>query len=492
MRNRWIWIVPVLAFVFYGLALRRFFVGYLGDDARDILASLALSKGAYRNLQIPDFPPLTFPLPGFPLLLIPFSTALQPHWEWMRVVPLLATVSAIGLTIRLFRPALEWQELVIVSALFAFNPLTVAISGWVISDSFYLAGILLTLLCLQRELARPRLAQRVTLGVLVAWTSMIRPEGLVFVFALVLSLTWGKRRPLALLIACSSFGSWLIFAGRNLWLSGETSGYDAIWVDGLSFLAKGYPQFAGHLMALIQKFVGEMILAYPIHGGNFQNASMGIGLSALFILVGRGFYFSDKDQKMDSILNATMAFYLIFHLWLHMAWPASHAHYFWPLLPFLLFFIAKARLPRVLLIGMALLLGISYGNQAMAVWRNVQNPARDQQCPTQTFDWVRHNTPSSSFILAPDASVVTLYTGRFSTVLIGARNADDFLIQLKQHHMTYVLLAHVEFMYVQAAAGRRPQSAWEHIRETVHQRPKSYRLLFESKDEQRELFQVIY
>src|SRR5688572_21115691 len=70
-------LVPFFIFI-YILALRAYYVGFFNDDAFYIIGSKSLIQGSYRELNQPGAPPFVSYLPGYPLLLTPFSL-LFPH-----------------------------------------------------------------------------------------------------------------------------------------------------------------------------------------------------------------------------------------------------------------------------------------------------------------------------------------------------------------------------------------------------------------------------
>ena len=102
-RNSFFWLVVAAAVVYVALST-RFYVGYFGDDARDILASRSLLHGAYADWQQPGHPPLNLPLPGFPFLLAPFVALFGSAFGFLRIVPILSTIVSLVFLHKLFEP----------------------------------------------------------------------------------------------------------------------------------------------------------------------------------------------------------------------------------------------------------------------------------------------------------------------------------------------------------------------------------------------------
>src|SRR6185437_13818159 len=121
--RRALWMYPLgIALVFYVRVLPRYPVGYAFDDALYILAAKSLLLGRYVDLRVPSAPPLTDPLPGFPAVLAPWVAVVHARWEWLKLLPLLMTLLAGMGVWKLGRLWFSPEESVILTALFALNP----------------------------------------------------------------------------------------------------------------------------------------------------------------------------------------------------------------------------------------------------------------------------------------------------------------------------------------------------------------------------------
>ena len=69
-------------------------MGHFQADARTILAAKALLLGSYSDLQLPGRPPLNFPLPGFPLFLVPFVALLSSCVACLKIIPMMFTLGS--------------------------------------------------------------------------------------------------------------------------------------------------------------------------------------------------------------------------------------------------------------------------------------------------------------------------------------------------------------------------------------------------------------
>src|SRR5437667_20601 len=141
LRRAWFWVL-LGAGLLYGIHSRSHFVGFFGDDARDLLAAQSMVHGGYFNLQDFDHPPLNFPLPGFPLLLAPFVALVQPHWAWMKALPIAATLVSGLLFWSLLEGWVGRRTRVLLVLLFLFNPTTLILSSLLIADTFFICLML--------------------------------------------------------------------------------------------------------------------------------------------------------------------------------------------------------------------------------------------------------------------------------------------------------------------------------------------------------------
>jgi 4-amino-4-deoxy-L-arabinose transferase-like glycosyltransferase len=211
----------------YLLCLRAYYVGFFNDDAFYLIGARSLMSGGFRELSAPGAPPMTLYMPGYPFLLA--------QWGWLAgVSPLAAqllsvvlTLAGVGLMWACFAPELPVAAAFAAAAVVAFNPLTVSLSGTVLSDVPYLAMTLLGFLAARAAWKERAAPAWLGLGLLGGAAFLIRPTGAALVLALLAALAWERRWSQA---ACCAAGAALVslpWLARNFVVSGMTFPYFA-------------------------------------------------------------------------------------------------------------------------------------------------------------------------------------------------------------------------------------------------------------------------
>jgi len=481
---------------FYGPMSFRHYVGQMSDDARDILAAKSILLGSYLNLQLPNHPPVNFPLPGFPLFLAPFVAIVEPHWSWLKIIPIVLTLTCVLLTRELFKDLLSEYSLWILLALFSINPCTVEASGRVIADSCYLFAVLLIFLMLRRQVSEENLRNAWLLGVISAWAALVRPEGFCLIASVGLGLVIGKRwRSLGPFAA-----STLLLAGIVIWrnhkATGSVSGYMRIWSEILPMIREYLP-ILWNAQRVLCALTMDLMLGIP--SARFDALLTGV---AETIVVGLYFYGATclyRRILSRQALIAAVFFYCISHVVLHSFWFAVSNRYMWPLLPFALAFTIEAVAmlsrrfwhPRYSTGALALIIAVLYVRQdAIAVMEVISKPLVDRP-QTATADWVRTHLPSTAFILTPDAPWVTLETDRWTWAYISSTDVENYRYKTFFQGITHVWLAPAKYFYVPTISTRDPTRLWKASAQWLPSSPESFRLVYKNTAETTAIYQVI-
>jgi tetratricopeptide (TPR) repeat protein len=479
--------------VLYLLNIRETFVGAFGDDARDLLAARSLLHGRYASLQAPGHPPLNFPLPGFPLLLAPFTAIFHSHWPLMKIVPLAATLACGFMFSRLLAGVVRPAVRDILVLLFLFNPSTVFISGVVIADSFFLLLTLWVFCLLQRleENSSPQVAWMV--GTLAGWAALTRPEGILLVLAVFASLLKARRffAAAATIIPASLLGGFWI--GRNLIFTGHASGYSGLWRNSLVTLSHTSLLLA-HWSRVAVSWFWEILAG--ISFGETIPFWILIPAAAGGIFAIWGALSWEREENARKISTRALGIFALAFFALHSLWTAVHPHYFFPMLPFSLLFLAKAleeiRRPRARLWAGGLLAAALTVLYAAQDYRQIKGASSQAPFPDVTFHWIRENVPLDGRhkILSERAPTVTLYTGRYSLAFIPAGDPEHFRFDLLQAGVSHVLVDGVPILFVSTEGRLDPIRTWRETTHWMDDLPWGFHPVFKNDAERTRIYEV--
>lgn len=488
------------AVLLYALAWTRFYVGHFGDDARDILAAQSLLQGGYRNLQMPGAPPLTLPLPGFPIALVPFVAFFKTQLGFLRIVPCAFTLGSLLILRKLFAPYLSKGWLALYLALVAFNPASVAFSTQIISDSCYLFFLLGGFLGLRQLWRKETVSGGWQLGAVYLAAALIRPEGILLTVSTAAVLVYYRRWSLLFRSALPALAGLGFFCVRNIVLSGQASGYQVIWADVFRFWATGSSTFLQHASALSQAFFSELLLAVDYD----LLSSVRVLLLLVTVCAVTGVVFSGIQECLakdndETPWWAVLILYVYAHLLLHVVWTAADAHYLWPLLPFVIFFglvkaqsvVKRSILSSYAATGVVAVLCLSYLHQDVFAVRSAWLPGFEERFPRETLEWIGQKSPERAFFLSPQASLVTLYTGRHAMTILGAKNAPDFHQKLLTAGITHIMIMPERFLYVRSTPEHDPHLFWANVRRTVERHPEAFRPIFQSPSDSTIIYQTL-
>src|SRR5262249_33536563 len=131
-----------------------------------------------------------------------------------------------------------------------------------------------------------------------------------------------------------------------------------------------------------------------------------VGSALLLAAIGAFQWVRSSTRPPAFILAAVV--YPFFHLWILGIWLAVDAHYFWPILPIIIFLIlngvksepASSVKKWGMIISLLWILGLYSWQIVFALHQTYQKPIADR-FPGEAFAWVRTYTPLDAYILAP-------------------------------------------------------------------------------------------
>ena len=203
------------------LACRHaYYLGFFNDDAFYIIGARSLLHGRYAELNAPGAPPLVNYLPGFSILLTPVAAIARGTLWPFQAASIALTLAAVAC----FFPVSEAlcpDAPLAAAALAALTPLTVSMSGTVLSDVPMLAGVMAALAWARRIWDSKDMRRWLPLALLVGFCALLRPTGAALALAFTLALAFELRAREALLFYFCACLFAVPFLFRNFVLTGH-------------------------------------------------------------------------------------------------------------------------------------------------------------------------------------------------------------------------------------------------------------------------------
>jgi len=381
------------AALIYALSLRAYYVGFFNDDAFYVIGARSLAAGSYLELNQPGHPPLVNYMPGYPLLMVPLIWIFGESPFVLQLFSIFLTVITLGLIFRLFRR--EWDVKILLPFLLicAFNPLTVSLSGTVLSDVPFLLFTLVSLLYLSRIWDTKKVKPWILYALLTSLCFYIRPVGALLTVGTGIALLLEKRWKTASLVLLIPMAGNSLFLIRNNMVQGT----------GLIYLNEYFSHFGGESPSA------------PYGSWALQNA--GYYLTHTFVhnlYRWPGFLKSSVSQYATIIICGGLSVYglwlegfkkwkksllifLVLYSVLHLFWVKQSGRYLLPVYPFLIFYFYKGILGlekylpkrvkgRWIAVGLALLLFIAPLKRILETSLFLKTPLNTP--PENTIQWV--------------------------------------------------------------------------------------------------------
>jgi hypothetical protein len=480
------------AALFYGLLIPQVYVGYFNDDALYTVAAKSLLQGHYVRLYHPLLQPFNHPLPGYPAFLAPFVAILQPHWAYLKLVNIGVTLGTCVLLWNFLKIWLKPQACAAVTAIYAFNPLTVSYASSVMPEPCFLFFILGSLHMFHAELARTKNSRAWILSGLLAWTALVRPEGIIFVIAVGAGAVWVRRKDLAGRIALSTgivLGGVLL---RNYLLTHSATNYLDTFKGTSGHVLERSGNVLNQFIQLFESVVLETVLTFSrdVHS-TWNPLSKTLLILFAIACAAAGFVQLMKGSREKKTLILVMGVFGGGYLLIHAFWPVD-SRYFLPILPFWIFLsvygLMHARVPKELVQPVVIALGgillCLYIRQdihrVQKVWTH-STPA-SYRLPTQTLEWIRSNTAPEAIFLGK-APVIYLYTGRQGVSAVRAQTPEEFRDRLKLMGIAYALIQPRDLMSFQNSQND-PEQVWGKTQEWLASNPKHFVPVYQNPEEE--------
>ncbi|MDA8132373.1 MAG: hypothetical protein M0011_12800 [Elusimicrobia bacterium] len=471
----------------------RYYVGFFNDDANFILLARSLWQhlgslsggfgGAFSHF-----------LPGYPLFLMPFAAAFEPHWSWLRWT----TAGVSLLTVYAFWKLLEgWlgeEERRWASLLYAAHPLFALCSGMVMADPLLACLFVLGLLGFRRSLEGKGAPATVLMIGACIFATAVKPIGLLLPLALTAALpAAGARRQLRLLgllfwLPCIAAAAYAAFSRHN------PTDYITYMLQGLAWLS-GQPPLQ-RLYTLLHSFVLVCGLGWFWPRGGMWDLSGSLLIAGVLYLCARGAAALLSGADRSRYAAAAACGLLLGQGIVMSLWTVYSERYALPMLPLaLLFFSAGATAAwrgrpwaaRALLGALAA--GFMLHTVQLALVTNSERAPMDGRLCARTLEWIRRETPPESRFVG-SSPLVALYTGRAGDGLFGARDFDLFLTALSRSGITHALVTDLPVLSARGsyandhALQKRMERAW------ITGHPKYFSRLFSDAAEHTAVYSV--
>lgn len=484
--------IVILAGVFYLLSMNAYFVGFFNDDAYYIIGAKSLSSGAYSRINQLNNPPLTNYFPGYPVLLAPLlaaGNAVMPgaaqKYLILRLFSIILITGSIFLVYGIFREFFSSEYTIIaVILLFSLNPITVSLSGTVLSDIPY---TFFSLLCIYLLVKNKNF---IVTSCLLGFLASIRPVGIILFVAAVTWLLVKKQNKNAVILFLVGGLITSIYPVRNLIIgAGPTHYITQLLSSYVSGMAAGIPE--RNFIFYSKEIIGRTFFRLP--------ASPGAEIISWLIIL--GFLLVSllgmiKSWEKLLPVNLYLVGYTVFHLF----WPLQCQRYFLPVLPimlFLFFYGLEALLPARLkpwvisaVYVFSIFLCVKVDRQIIEVSHSRGDLRNTPKI--NTYNWVTEKLPEKSVIACQLDGTTYLYTHRYTVAfpVIGS-SADEFYNDLKQNCAGYVLFQ-PDLPVLTSPGGNNPGDPFpvDVLAKLLSDKAK-YRLLYASPAEKTAVFGII-
>ena len=487
--------ILAIAGLLYIALISQYQTGIYNDDAVYVIVANDLNNQAASRM-LPTIR-RDYPLPGVPMLLAPVATLLRPHWrrlDWMSIVITLLTVWLLGFWARVWLPP---REALTITALYAFNPTTVKFSGIVMPACYYAFAVVAGFLLLHRVLRKRSLRYGVALGALIGWAALVRPEGVVLLAAIVLSLAGAqlsKRSLLGIAAPVLAWGAFLAywFHGRHLNrfdYAGDLGALFRYWTHHGHAGGQAIVKFS-HLL------FENMLLAVKFGDTPLMAATANTFIVCALALTVAGFWRLWTRRPGTRVQLLSMALFAAFYAGIHLFWHVALPRYALPMLPIVFILIAGGwrtlarRPPPFAWLAVPILLSYAWGN-GRALWETYRAPNPVNAPPWHALDWIRHHTPSTVKIMSPFAPSIVLYANHPVVPVLKSPDVEAFVYTLTTKHIGYIADRPMTFVTPGVGKTENQNNEWARVRRWVTAYPRWFHLEFRDAAEQVSVYRVL-
>jgi hypothetical protein len=475
----------------YGVFFFRRPVGYLGDDAGNILAAQSLLQGRYVVLQLPTHPSMKAPLPGYPLFLAPFVACVRPHWSLLKGTSWALTLVSVFLLWKLtagFKcPLQRWAAVM----LYGLNPTTAYCATPVMPEPLFMTILLLTFLLFERGSLDRGAGHFCLLGLLAGAAALVRPEGIVLIPAVFggLMLEMRVKGAMCFLLPALVLGS-LGWGNTFMHLVNSPMGHDALLQRCLSAPWQEFLLHAEEVLRL--QVVGNMLnLWFQPKGLLYLMLIVSFCIAVIY-----GGYRLWNEKGISHGLFAAIALFNGFYLGIHLIWLGMDFRYFWIPLPFLSIALSgllgppqKRPLTVIATGGLVVMLSLLV-IQDMHAAAAIASGKDRVRLLRKSYAWVRAQTDPESFFLVPGSSTFYLYTGRYAVGYIPANNAEDLWYKAQDYGVSHLWQAPASFSSLTDKSVQPEIKFWSDVGQWMIFRPDLFERVYKDEEDHVDVFRI--
>jgi hypothetical protein len=435
------------------------FVG--GDNASYMILAESIESGqGYRDLFHPDSPRNSEFPPFYPTLLA-LAGLFGGGLFAFKVLSALFTTTSVLFLFLLGRRRLGDEGGLAIAAAFAFNPVLLYYSHWVLTEAPFVLLMLIALWAAERLTVSQRSVAVVAVAAIIGF--LTDAAGLTLVLAVLVALGWRRRGKDLAAIASAAFvvvGGWWLWG----WLNAAQA---ADIYPGNFLLLDPYDPGAGYVGpgALVARLVNNMrVYAVDVLPETLSGVGPGGGVNIIAIMLALILIALALVALVRGIRKAfILELYAVFYAVLIIAYPQVWANRaaLLPLLPLILLLAAsgvvwcfefvRTRQPTWVLpaIGVVLVLltvpdnvrRIVFNQRCMAFYRQ----GDDLSCyppPWRAFalsgEWVRHNSFADAVVVSSEPRLYYLFSERVGRKIPSTVNDGEMLAFFDEIGADYV------------------------------------------------------
>ncbi len=407
-------------------------VGIVHDDGLYVILAKSLATGqGFRWLQVPGHPAATHFPPGYPLvlaLLWLIGPAFPANIVLFKIAnAVFLALAAVGTALFAERRfGFDRRAAALLAVLACVGIPTLALSTLVMSEVFFLAMLLPTLLLAERIVeSKARVADVLLLACAAAATTLVRTHGIALVGAVIVVFALRARFRDA---AVFGAGTLALLAPWQLWARAH-QGVLPLAMRGnyesySEWFAAGLRSDGPRLIArTVQRTSAELVNMFAIFSAPSLPAAVRlVALIALAVLAIIGLRVAAHRAPVSALFT-------IGYVAIVIVWPFNPARFIWAIWPLLFVLVAVGirealmwrpvlslhRLARLGTLAGALLIGIGYARYTVRGYRGRwwSSIARQQtMLLAPLVAWTRTHTAPGDVVASSAEPVVYLYGGR--------------------------------------------------------------------------------
>lgn len=435
----------------------------------------AVGKGlGYAYTAEPIDRPANYHPPGYTMLLLPVVCAFPKNYVVPRILGIVLTLILIGIFFYSFRLLYKDDQVVLMSALLAFNGLLVFYSRQILTEIPYVLFSFLAVYSLEYYRQNERLFNRSLFfaAFAMAIAFYMRSIGITLVIAVLIYFVFQRKMKKGLTLGFLFFILVLPWLSYSMHVS--KNAYVAEFESATQGIGELLRRGIYNLAATVGKELPDLFF-YPFFTSIDPRSFvfifkflLGASISGM-LLYG---FLKKIQEKGVWFFDVYSLVYFCFYL----SWTHHGARYLVPLLPFLLYYLfwgIKSVLKRESLLQgvIVLIIFLNIAGGIKEIIRERNNPYRQEERSfIQAVDWIKKNVSPKSIILSRRNNWVYAYTEGLRGVRL-LRTSDT------REHYTYIINNKVDYIVIDQNKIYR-DDARDYLLPLVRNYPDSFTMVY--------------